>query len=209
MKVKNSSQYDTRVLKRIFEATWHGLWASKMKTPPETPLVIEVEKGQRNQRTWKWRWNPNERYVVEVKLPPLTGAEFIAIAREQHGGNVGRHEALKAADVALCAQQAFYSTQGWHRRRGMKNSVLPAVLIAIERAELPTYIPIRVARERQEKQRDKLQEKYDRLVELEKKWQTRLKLSQTKLKKIRDRKKRYAKKLTERGTTGAQEDAAA
>lgn len=218
MKIKNSSQYDTRTLGRIFKGAWNGfnrMRAVKIgyvdnpqfrKSHPEPDITIHITKGPRNQINWKWKMANRTDKDVYVKLPPLTGTEFVAIMREQHGGVAGTHASLTVDDVALIAQQIFYTINGWSRKQGRKNTLTIHTRAEVAMLEDRKFVPMRILKPKVERTRDQLQEKYDRAIELERKWTTKLKLAQTKLKKARERKKRYAKRLAERES--AQEEAA-
>lgn len=211
MRLQNSSQYDTVALRRIFAATWRGVYAVKGLKGTATQtwklLAIQVRKGQRNVR---YTWSPQDQHTLGFALPRLTGTEFIPLMRQQHGGDQSKsaqHGGLEAERIALAMQQAIYDMWSWKRQRGAKLVLLISVRAGLLRANIPVYVPIRVLKQRVEIPQDKLKEKYDQLGALEKKWTTKSKLAQTKLKKIRERRKRYAKQLAAR-KQGAREDAA-
>lgn len=215
MKLKNNSQYSTRILRRILEITWEGIERAKMMSPRITGapshLTVEFTRSQKLTRLAEVKRSTDGKpsIYVRILLQPLSGSEFIPLMRQLHGGQQrGEHEGLRSADVALCVEWAVRQVHGWVAvKRGVKKRLHPDVRTALQKAKIPEFVPIRVLRPKVEPaQVDRLQQKYDRACELERKWTTRLKLAQTKLKKARERKKRYAKRLAERQP--AQEEAA-
>lgn len=196
MKIRNASQYDTRILGTIFRLVWRELWAQKLGFHDKLPTapLIDIQTGR---KYWRWKYNGKEAYAIFVSLPQLTGDEFIALMRQQHGGpKTSTAVGLRSEDVALCAQQAFYASNGWQRRRGGKNTLNVHVRLALK--AMPEFVPLRVRKLREEPTRDVVSERAARVSALLEKWQRKLKLAQTKIKKLRARQKHYQRKLSQR-----------
>lgn len=203
--LKNDSQWDTRMIGRIFQLVWDELTEHRkdkqLLDSQWAALPIHVFKGQKH-----WRWKIVVSTVaphreLHVSLPRLTGSEFIPLARQLHGGDQsqsGQHGGLKVRELAICAQQFIYKLNRWNRNRGEKHDLRSDVAAELVRKKFPTYVSVRILPPPKEDQRDVMQERFDRAVELEAKWRTKLKLAQTKLAKQLKRKKHYAKKLAER-----------
>lgn len=120
---------------------------------------------------------PSERIV---RVPKLTGNEWIAAARAVEN-NLGVLTNVSFANVVCDAMR-------WFR---------------IDWAVRPTPIPLVVREAKEPVKRDVIRQRYERVLKLEKSWARKLKLAQTKIKKLRAKAKYYQKRLAARKGEGA------
>lgn len=195
MNFRNESPYHTATLRRITVATFRGLLKP-------LPAQVRVVEGRVNLRI------VYENGGLGIFLPKLTGAEFVVLLRQQHGGAPARYNpAIPAArsDLAKAGihtatfAQALQRTVAAHDYKDLNwygTMLHPEIERELKKAKVPIYVPLRVIKPKKGPvPRDIVQERYKRVCELEARWQRKLKLAQTKLKKIRSKKKHYHKKL--------------
>ena len=192
MHLKNQSHYDTMTMRRI--VVWERRWLYRnygdRVGSRHPPLVIHVlPAGARI---------PVHQKAGEVVLrtTKLTGMEWISLTKQIHGAPrdelwriPGR--AMLSAEFALAAFDLLCSWYGLN----VRGRVLPELP-----SEFPVLVPLRVVRP-PTPQRDVVRERYLRVLGLEKVWQRRSKLAQTKLKKLRARRRYYEKQLASRKET--------
>lgn len=205
MHLINTSAYHTATLRRIFTTTIRALNAEYTVVPARTRKFdarICVEEGRTRLH---WEWEEGARAAtLHLRLPKLTGAEFIPLLRQQHGGaattsNVA-HTTLESEQVAFIAQQVANSFFGWRHHDPLRLNL--SVRSALVRAKIPQYVPLRVRKPpKEEEPRDIVAERYKRVLELETRWKTKRKLAETKLKKLRLKRRHYEKQLAKRSTT--------
>lgn len=199
--VSNTSAYDTRALRKIAVLTWralqevHGRQTTAVRG--SWAITVNVQEG-RKHTSWRWARKQETHHGMVLILPKLHGREFVAQLRAQHGGTgTTEHHALLSETVAHAFQDAVLSSYGWVLP-GKSANLNVAVRLAMKRRKVPTHVPLRIIKPKEDVPRDIIQERFQRVLELEQKWQRKLKLAQTKLKKIRQKKKHYTKKLASR-----------
>ena len=203
MKLTNTSAYHTATLRRIFTVTVKALCAA-YHTSRVFDVRVLAEEGRKHLH---WSWDTKQRPAIpaflRLTLPKLTGAEFIPLLRQQHGGedttkNVD-HAALRSTDVAMIVQQIASSFYGWRPVGSWNRQPELSVRAALVKAKVPQYIPLRIRTPpKEEGPRDIVSERYERVLELETKWKTKQKLAQTKLKTLRLKRRHYEKTLAKR-----------
>lgn len=215
MELKNTSQYDTVTLRRIITATYDGVLEWRRTTALTNRdtvtqwwegLTVTAVRG-RGSTLKRGKTLAGGNKEIELRLPRLKGDEFIVHLRERHGGGTSKrpYSALKAEAVALIFQQTMYQFFGWKRKRGFGAELVAGVRLQLQRAGVPAFVPLRIRRARttaEKEPRNIVQERYAKVCELEAKWQRKAKLAQTKLKKLRSKRKHYEKKLNLSPTRG-------
>lgn len=196
MKLTNTSEYHTATLRRIFVVTVRTLRERKTIRAFDARVVIEV--GRKNLR-FEWQDQGVRFPTMTIMVPKLTGDEFLPLLRQQYGGSVAAANVptagLKSVDVAAIAQRAATLFFKWPTQDQLDIAVRAALI----KAKIPPYVPLRVRKPQKEKEPKGLVEKrYERVLELEMRWNRKLKLAQTKLKKLRTKRKHYEKKLANR-----------
>jgi hypothetical protein len=210
MNLRNTSPYHTPTLRKLFALTFRAIKVDSNGDPDKgfRPRIL-VEEGRTRVR---WEWDENAKVpTLHVKLPKLTGDEFIALFRQQHGGAVQRysnpadpkfgqtiqtHGALTSERVALEAQQALYALLNI-APKAISGVPDISVRVALKKAKVPEFVPLRVRKPVREKEpRNIVDERYQRVLELEAKWMKKIKLAQTKLKKLRVKRRHYEKKFS-------------
>lgn len=207
----NDSPYRTSTLKRIITTTVAAIIARRgrfissccpysTRTPFHSvwwsTCEVHIKSGR---RTKGWHWKFHTPYLLIVTIPGLTGSEFVHHARATHSNTADAklHPAFESETLALIIQQAVYSHHKWKRGRGLRHELAYPLLTTI-----PQYPPVKIRRPTTGKPKeDIVTVRAARVEELLVKWERKLKLAQTKLKKLRIRRKHYAKKLAQRSTT--------
>jgi hypothetical protein len=201
MNLRNTSPYHTATLRQIITTTFRTLRAEHGEVDREWPIKIIVEEGRKNVR---WQWVKDQKVsTILLSLPKLTGTEFIPLLRQQYGGSSNtEHGGLRSQDIALAAQQAVHQHFiRWLKPNSLSTLVALSVRAALMRAKIPEYVPLRVRKEpKPQEPRNVVQDRYKRVLELEAKWQRKIKLAQTKLKKLRLKRRHYEKKLSKEQT---------
>ena len=187
--VANQSAYDARAVRRVLQAVVRQFGRTEWPVLFWRPMRVQLLE-------WRGAGVKVEMVPSETKLylPALRGAEFIGLARQQHGGQSGvDHGGLTATAIALALQPALFAQFGMLPPAWCSNVVMGGSRTL---RRTPERIPLRIIKPKAP--RDKLRERYARTVELEKAWQRKAKLAATKLKKVRQFKARYAKQLLQR-----------
>lgn len=204
MKVRNTSPYDTRVIRRVLVAVKRA-WIHNATRFGEDhadlfkALVVECVPGRTNRVTAQWAANTQQTnrlaHILTLRLPKLTGDEFVPLWRQHHGGEQGIKAGLNTTELALLLQQCYYGIAGKDRKKWMKERLVggPDTVKG-----LPQFVPLKIIQPKEGAPRDIVAERHARVLELEQKWQRKLKLAQTKLKKLRAKRKHYEKKLKAR-----------
>jgi hypothetical protein len=210
MKFTNTSAYHTATLRRIFTVTIRALSAELIHAEGRPwDFNIIAEEGRVLLR-WAWmeKTSISLQRVATLRLviPKLRGSEFITLLRQQHGGlnpDFGKaveHGALKSEEVAFAAQEVAYEHFRVYGHRVL--TLHPAVYRALKSAKVPQYVPLRVRKPpKEEVPRDIVALRYDRVLAAETRWKTKFKLAETKLKKLRLKRRHYEKQLAKRNTT--------
>ncbi len=207
--VANESSYDARAVRRVLTAVWSGI-------PPLAPIPVgwwerirvrltvgrgrgvraECDRGIARTKDGALTIKP----ILTLHLPALRGIEFIGLARQQHGGDIGAdHGGLKVTDLALCIQQAFLELLGVPNVPAWTRTVLSAAARKkLQRIKL-VLIPLRILKPKTARPRDRVQERYARVLKVERVWLRKQKLANTKVKKLRQRRSYYEKLLARRG----------
>lgn len=186
MRIKNESPYDTRVLRRI--VCWTYRWLAS------------------NYGVGHW-WKLLTFYVLPagvrepqmhapsllMRSAKLRGTEWIALTRQYHGAPADEllripGRGVSSDEVATYAFQLMMALYG----QSVRGRFLPQLP-----KTFPTLVPLRTARPAAPK-RDVVRERHARVLELERTWTRKIKLAQTKLKKLRQRRRYYEKQLARR-----------
>ena len=203
--VANASAYDTRAVRRVLSAvarmlvrrgyvirSWAGLRVRLMNGRTQIRSEVVVHPGE--TRLEALSRSPRQ---LDLHLPQLRGDEFIDMLRHQHGTESLSvdHGGLTSANLALHMQGTLLdmsdSRVRWQGRMLMEGARTPR--------GLPVCIPFRIVRPKPP--RDRVQDRYARILQLEKVWQRKAKLAATKIKKLRGQRRRYEKQLAARKET--------
>ena len=186
--VANESSYDAKSVRRVSTLTSIPIgWWDRLR--------VRLADGRRGVRSVRARWETKlHRPVLALHLPALRGAEFIGLARQQHGGDPGAdHGGLKVHDLAIHIQFALLGMLGvrapsWHVLMGVAEKKLRRIRLAL--------IPLRILKPKPP--RDRIRDRYARVLKAEKGWRRKQKLATTKVKKLRRRRIYYEKLLARR-----------
>lgn len=170
MKIINASPYDTRALRSIICSVHRYIRRHTHIVVGWRELIVYV--GARRPPDFQVGF---DRGYIHV--PNLQGTEWHERLRGITNG-----AALTSAKFAWLAG-ALFGVRGWDDRMLKKGT--------------PEFVPLKVVKPKAP--RNLLQERYQRVLQLEKAWQRKYKLAATKLKKLRLVRRRYEKKhlLTE------------
>lgn len=192
MNLRNTSPYHTATLRKIFLTTLRAVQASSSEVDRKWDPIVEVREGRTRLR---WVWVEGAKVpTLLIHVPKLSGDEFISLLRQKHspGEHPNVHGALTSDEIAKIAQHV---SQVAFRMNIGTNLEVP-IRLALRRAKVPQYVPLRVRKPpKPEEPRNIVNDRYRRVLELESKWKTKLKLAQTKLKKLRLKRRHYEKKL--------------
>lgn len=175
MKLINDSPYDTRVLRSIAVAVYR--WLRKIegrKAPGWETMALHV--GTRAEKA-------GSEWLGYIQVPKLTGDEW--------------HQAARGVtDGAAYTSERFARRVCWWLMRAYGSRVFSEVIDPKVLRRLPQFVPLKVVKPKPA--RDQVQERYERTLELERSWVRKCKLAQTKLKKVRLKRRRYEKVLAQR-----------
>jgi hypothetical protein len=186
MRLINHSPYDTRVLRRCVVAAYREFAEANLRGAWWRMLQVHVVlAGTRNSIVL--RRGREDRIILRV--PKLTGHEWVYLTRQANGegppSDDDPHAPLRSVDVWHFAGAEF--AEHLHSRFRMGVRALPGV---------PPLVPLRVARP--VAPRDRVQERYARVLALEKTWTRKIKLAQTKVRAYKRKRQYYEKQMAAR-----------
>lgn len=198
MKITNRSPYDKRTMTRVFKAVYRAFNKSVGLEPAGgrtwwNRLAVDARVGRTPGGPVRGRWDLRA-YTMDLIVPKLTGDEFIPLVRDGRGKV---RAGLATRDLALLVQQMYYHMDGRSRRKWLKERVVGGDDTL---KGLPEFVPLRIIKPKEDGPRDVVAERHERVTALLEKWQRKLKLAQTKVKKLKAKKKHYEKKLAQRRT---------
>lgn len=201
--VANESSYDAKAVRRVLTAVYPGV-------PPLTPipvgwwdrLRVRLQDGRGRGVRAEWDRDAERaktelhRPVLVLHLPALRGTEFIGLARQQHGGDIGAdHGGLKVRDLAICVQAGLLEMLGARAPAWTSRVLAAPAEKKIRRIKL-VLIPLRILKPKPP--RDRIQDRYAHVLKAEKMWKRKQKLAGTKIKKLRQRRIYYEKLIARR-----------
>lgn len=192
MKVINETHYDTRFLSRLINATHvhQAKFAPKgrLKNWPKAEVKVQYHKkgGYLPQVTVTSSYFPKMTLTVPyMKGKPTTQTRAIALMLTGVQPKL-RTTGLVAAVRAGLLNEPFFGKYT-ARRKGESDYTWV-------RKGFGDYVPLREPKVSEKPKKDIPVERYKRVVDLQAKWERKLKLATTKLKKIRTRRRQYEKR---------------
>lgn len=194
MRLINESAYDTQAIRKVINIAMRKTYGLSPNIPNRVKDMHVLVKHSRTASP-RGTFDRSIPLRLIVRPPRLNGSEFIPLLRQQHGG-AQKEEHLDDAPGrvlgALCYQmfcRIMRQPMPWHE-----------ALFRVAEFKVPVFLPLRITKsESVEKPvRDIVAERHARVLLLEKGWQRKLKLAQTKIKNLRIKRRYYEKKMATR-----------
>lgn len=200
MRIVNLTPWDTKVLRKIVLAAYgcivgrsnvrHGeqWWWSRgvfVFLPHRGSGKIPPGKHPRGtEKDWIFR------------LPNPHGLSWVARTREQYNQTLSAEEILqiphRPPSCVEVGEQVFTRLVTWHGYRNSDSEVFePQTLRGC-----PVLLPLQKPKPEKPK-KDPVRDRYNRVLALERKWKAKAKLAETKLKKLREKRRYYERKFKE------------
>lgn len=183
MRLINLTDYDTLVLRRIASAVERYQHGSMQRPGWKWLRIFITYAGARAPASWR---SPD----VLIRLPKLKGDEWVHLQRQKAGIE---SDPRPGFGPPLTSWVALYVTQQMGYNWSDSFTFNP-------RDRVPRLLPLKAIKPPRPKV-DPRRQRYERVLILEKGWIRKLKLAQTKLRKLAKVKRYYERMLKEEGMT--------